>query len=150
MLLLVDKPWGQEVILFEGENSVVKILKVNPDQNLSLQYHRQKIETMFLTRGTAQVVKLNGMSENRHTLAFNVPLYIKPGDVHSLVAGPDGCEVIEVSSTQLDDVVRLSDAHGRVNLTADEVEDLYKEAATVREEFKLRGPYNSITTRLIF
>jgi mannose-6-phosphate isomerase len=109
----IDKPWGHEIIWAETSRYVGKILHVNAGQRLSLQYHRQKEETLLLRSGEAVITlgEPGGPLQDRRYAAGEV-LHVPPGLRHRLQAVTD-CEFIEVSTTELDDVVRLSDDYGR-------------------------------------
>lgn len=109
----VEKPWGYEIIFAHTEHYVGKILHVNPGQALSLQYHEQKDETLFLKEGEVElVVEENGGMVSR-ILRGGESYRIAPFTRHRMVAGENGCDIIEVSTPQLDDVVRLEDRYGR-------------------------------------
>lgn len=107
---VVEKPWGHEKILVKEYSYVVKEIYVKPGHRLSKQYHKKKIETMILIDGMAtlelngEIIEMNGMR----------PVLIRPGATHRLCAGDwFGCTVVEVSSPELDDVIRLEDDYGR-------------------------------------
>jgi len=110
----VDKPWGWELIFAHSETYVGKILHVDPGEALSLQYHEHKDETLFLASGEVELlVEEKGEMVSR-TLGDGEAYHIPPNTRHRMVAGPEGCELIEVSTPELDDVVRLEDRYGRV------------------------------------
>ena len=108
----VDKPWGHELIWAHTDRYVGKVLHINKGQCLSYQYHRVKDETVQLLRGVLDMdVETD---EGRTTLRF-IPgdsLHITPGMKHRMIAVEE-CEVLEVSTPELDDVVRLEDRYGR-------------------------------------
>jgi mannose-6-phosphate isomerase-like protein (cupin superfamily) len=111
---IIEKPWGCEVLQRQTRDYVVKVLCVRKGCRLSLQYHRVKKETMVLVSGDAALeIHRNGRVIS-HSLGM--PVEILPGTVHRLVAAEDS-QVLEVSTPELDDVVRLDDDYGRVNLT---------------------------------
>ncbi|MSQ27571.1 MAG: cupin [Dehalococcoidia bacterium] len=108
-----DKPWGYELLLAQTGQYVGKILHVTAGNALSLQYHREKDETIYLHAGRAVMHYHDdaGVPGNRPMLpghSFHVP----PGSVHRIEALAD-CDFFEVSTPQLDDVVRLEDCYGR-------------------------------------
>jgi len=110
----VDKPWGYELIIASQDSYVGKILFVRAGESLSLQYHERKDETIYLHTGKAKI-KL-GESEDSLTsmhLEAGQSIHLKPGTIHRLEASED-CTFFEVSTTELDDVVRLEDKYGRV------------------------------------
>ena len=109
----VDKPWGYEIIFAHTDRYVGKILHVDPGHALSLQYHEKKDETLYLREGEVELqVEENG--ELISTVLRGGDSYrITPFTRHRMVAGENGCDIIEVSSPELDDVVRLEDRYGR-------------------------------------
>ena len=115
MTRVVDKPWGSELIWAETDRYVGKILRVRKGEALSLQYHERKDETIYLLSGVLQlqVGRDRRQLEDRRLQpreAFHIP----PGLRHRMVALED-CEVLEVSTPELDDVVRLEDRYGRAD-----------------------------------
>lgn len=109
----VDKPWGYELIWARTENYVGKVLHVRRGHKLSLQYHRKKEETMLLYSGHAVLVFENDAGDLEEiVLAPGQAHHIPVGRKHRLVA-MDDCDVFEVSTPELDDVVRVEDSYGR-------------------------------------
>jgi mannose-6-phosphate isomerase-like protein (cupin superfamily) len=113
----VAKPWGHELIFAENDRYAGKILHLEGGHALSLQYHERKDETLYVLKGELELsVEVDGrMTDIR--LKPGDTYRILPGVRHRLRAGAD-CDVIEVSSPELDDVVRLEDAYGRAGTTA--------------------------------
>lgn len=109
----VEKPWGHELIYAHTERYVGKILHIEPGQALSLQYHRHKDETLYLLRGGFELEVDEGGEMVTLTLSSGQAYRIVAGTKHRMVAGRDGCEILEVSTPELDDVVRLEDRYGR-------------------------------------
>lgn len=109
----VTKPWGYEIWYAQTEQYAGKILHVARGHRLSLQFHRSKDESSYLLAGRLLLVK--GPSANELTEETIGPGYAwrnRPGEVHTIEALEDS-DVLEVSTPQLDDVVRLRDAYGR-------------------------------------
>jgi quercetin dioxygenase-like cupin family protein len=109
---IVDKPWGHELIWAYTERYVGKILHIKKGESLSFQYHRVKDETVQLLAGVLEMDL--EIDEGRTTVRF-VPgdcLHITPGMKHRMTAVEE-CDVLEVSTPELDDVVRLEDRYGR-------------------------------------
>lgn len=104
----IEKPWGYEIWWAVTDKYVGKLIHVNQGHSLSLQYHVKKHESMFLMNGEAEI-SLNG--ESRPFLPGEA-IIIPPPTQHRLVAVTD-IDVIEVSTPELDDVVRLEDRYGR-------------------------------------
>jgi mannose-6-phosphate isomerase-like protein (cupin superfamily) len=115
----VGKPWGYEIIWALSERYVGKILHINAGQELSVQYHNKKDETAYLLSGEIIYrVQRNGdevLDDVR--LQVGESYRIIPGTIHQMVAVTD-CDVLEVSTPEIDDVVRLSDKYGREGTTA--------------------------------
>lgn len=109
----VEKPWGYELIFAHTDRYVGKILHVNPGQALSLQYHEVKDETLYLAEGEVELVVEENGHLNQTVLRGGESYRISPFTKHRMVAGHQGCDIIEVSTPELDDVVRLEDRYGR-------------------------------------
>ena len=110
----VEKPWGHEVIWAKADVYAGKLLLVRAGQALSLQFHRKKDESWYVLEGRAEL-ELGEAGQAVLTTeivgpgaAFRLP----PGTVHRLRAVED-TTILEVSTPQLDDVVRLEDEYGR-------------------------------------
>jgi mannose-6-phosphate isomerase len=111
---VVEKPWGYELIWAHTARYVGKILHINKGESLSYQYHRVKDETVRLLGGSLELeVELEG---KRTKLSLNPGdcLHIVPGMKHRMIALEE-CDVLEVSTPELDDVVRLEDRYGRAD-----------------------------------
>ena len=108
----VDKPWGYELHWAKTDRYVGKIIHIDKGHALSLQYHNKKDETIMLLSGRL----LFEIQENGQLVKHEVqPLerfHVTPGTVHRMTAIED-CDVVEVSTPELDDVVRLEDRYGR-------------------------------------
>jgi mannose-6-phosphate isomerase-like protein (cupin superfamily) len=110
----VDKPWGYELIFAHTDRYAGKILHVDPGQALSLQYHEHKDETLYLHSGEFElVIEQEGKTITRMVHPGEA-IHIPPNTRHRMTSGPEGCDIIEVSTPELDDVVRLEDRYGRV------------------------------------
>ncbi len=116
----VEKPWGGEEVFAETERYVGKILTVRAGHALSLQYHVRKDETMRVLSGTCElhVGRAPGSRElDVVALGPGSAVRIPPGTVHRLIAISD-VRIVEVSTPELDDVVRLEDRYGREGTSA--------------------------------
>ena len=115
----VPKPWGHEIIWAHTDRYVGKILHINAGQALSVQYHNRKDETVYLLSGEMIYwVKLDGSEELKDMkLKVGEAFRITPGTIHYMEAVTD-CDVLEASTPDLDDVVRLSDRYGREGTSA--------------------------------
>jgi mannose-6-phosphate isomerase-like protein (cupin superfamily) len=111
---IVPKPWGREIIWAHTDRYVGKILQIKAGHALSVQYHNRKDETVYLLSGEMIYwVKLDGDDELRDMkLKIGDAFRITPGTIHYMEAVTD-CEVLEASTPDLDDVVRLEDRYGR-------------------------------------
>lgn len=109
----VDKPWGYELIFAHTDRYAGKILHVEGGHALSLQYHERKDETLYLASGEVELLVGEEAEMKRLAMRPGDSYRIRPGVRHRMIAGPAGCEFIEVSSPELDDVVRLEDRYGR-------------------------------------
>ena len=109
----VEKPWGYELWWAETPHYAGKILHVDAGHRLSLQMHREKDESSYLMSGRLRLTR--GPSAEELTSEEIGPGFtwrVKPGTVHTIEALEDS-DVLEVSTPQLDDVVRLRDRYGR-------------------------------------
>ena len=109
----IDKPWGHELIWAKTDRYVGKILHVRAGEALSLQYHRIKDETIMVLSGR---MKLEFFAEGEEPRVCELeprkPFHVTPGLRHRMIAIED-TDVLEVSTPELDDVVRLEDRYGR-------------------------------------
>jgi mannose-6-phosphate isomerase-like protein (cupin superfamily) len=110
---VVSKPWGHELIWAKTERYVGKILHVKAGESLSLQYHQVKDETIMVLTGRLRFEHFaDGETPRSVELLPREPFHITPGLRHRMVALED-TDVLEVSTPELDDVVRLEDRYGR-------------------------------------
>ena len=108
----VDKPWGHELVWAETARYVGKVLHIRAGHRLSRQYHRVKEETLMVQAGEMDLeVGPADSAETRRMRAGDV-FHCSPGTIHRMIAVTD-VDVLEVSTPELDDVVRLEDAYGR-------------------------------------
>lgn len=113
----VPKPWGHETIWAHTDRYVGKILHIRAGEALSVQYHERKDETVHLLRGELLYrVEQDGELRDVH-LKEGESFRIVPGTVHQMEAVTD-CDVLEASTPELDDVVRLTDRYGREGTNA--------------------------------
>lgn len=114
---IVPKPWGHETIWAHTDRYVGKILHIRAGEALSIQYHERKDETIHLLSGELIYrVQLDGELRDMH-LTRGESFRITPGTVHQMEAVTD-CDVLEASTPELDDVVRLQDRYGREGTNA--------------------------------
>jgi mannose-6-phosphate isomerase len=110
----VDKPWGYELIWALSEAYAGKLLSVNAGHQLSLQFHREKDESWYVLEGRAELEFAAAGQKAMWTevVTPGAAFRITPGTVHRIRALED-TKIIEVSTPQLNDVVRLEDVYGR-------------------------------------
>ena len=104
----VDKPWGSELWLELNDSYCMKILRVSKGQRLSLQYHNVKTETSFVVYGRVKVT----LGEEEKEYGPNSFWHCPPGTVHRMEAITDSL-ILECSSPEVEDVMRLDDDYGR-------------------------------------
>ncbi|MEP7345463.1 MAG: cupin domain-containing protein [Gemmatimonadaceae bacterium] len=113
----VPKPWGHETIWAHTDRYVGKILHINAGHSLSVQYHNVKDETIYLLSGTMKYwVDTDGELRDVH-LKQGEAFRITPGTVHYMESVTD-CDVLETSTPELDDVIRIKDKYGREGTSA--------------------------------
>ena len=108
----VDKPWGYELHWAKTERYVGKLIHVDAGHALSLQYHNLKDETIFLQSGRMLFEIKQGDELVKREMQPGEAVHITPGTVHRMTAITD-CDIFEVSTPELHDVVRLEDRYGR-------------------------------------
>lgn len=110
----VEKPWGYEIRWATTERFLGKVLHVNKGESLSLQYHRKKDESQLVVKGVVDI-QLGGDDGALQTFRMTVgdTLRITPGTRHRITAVEDA-DIFEVSTPEIDDIVRLEDRYGRV------------------------------------
>ncbi len=115
----VEKPWGHELIWAQTDDYCGKVLFVKAGCALSLQFHREKDESWLVQSGRAKL-QLGDVGDpvlNEEVIGPGEAFRYRPGTVHRVTALED-TTIIEVSTPQLDDVVRLDDLYGREGTSA--------------------------------
>jgi mannose-6-phosphate isomerase-like protein (cupin superfamily) len=112
----VDKPWGYEVVFAHTELYCGKLLFVRAGEQLSLQYHRVKDETVYVHSGRIEIEigEPGSPTLDREVAGPGRAFRLRPGVVHRWRALEDSV-VLEASTPDLDDVVRLEDRYGRAD-----------------------------------
>ena len=110
----MDKPWGYELRWGITERYAGKVLHINKGEALSLQYHERKDEYQYLVKGAVEM-ELGGPDGalTKQRMQAGDTLHIVPGTRHRLTAVED-TDIFEVSTPEIDDVVRLDDRYGRI------------------------------------
>ncbi len=110
----VEKPWGYELIWARSGRYVGKVLHINKGEALSLQYHLRKDETIHVLAGEIRLqTGEEGEELSETVLRPGESFHITPLLRHRMIAQSD-CDILEASTPELDDVVRLEDRYGRV------------------------------------
>jgi mannose-6-phosphate isomerase len=110
----VEKPWGYELWWAHTDRYVGKLLHVKAGTQLSLQYHVRKDETIHLFAGDMVLVLREGDRLVDHRMRPGESYHVVPGTVHRMRAVTD-CDVLEVSTPEVEDVVRVEDDFGRAS-----------------------------------
>ena len=114
----VEKPWGSELIWAETEHYVGKVLLIKAGESLSLQFHREKDESWLVQEGRARL-ELGSAGDpvlSEEVISAGACFHFRPGTVHRLTAIED-TTILEVSTPELQDIVRLEDEYGREGTT---------------------------------
>lgn len=109
----VKKPWGYEKIFARSEKYVGKVLHIDAGESLSLQYHERKDETIHVLAGKLVLEVDEGSMLVKKVLGEGEGYRILPGARHRMSA-EEPTDILEVSTPELDDVVRLEDRYGRI------------------------------------
>lgn len=118
MTNIIDKPWGREIILApEGLPYTAKILEIKAGKKLSLQYHDQKVETLTIVSGQANIVWGNSIdSLKTESMLPNQGYYIPINTIHRFIAVTD-CVLFEASTPETGTTYRLQDDSNRSDET---------------------------------
>ena len=114
---VIPKPWGKETIWAHTEQYVGKILQIKAGEELSIQYHNDKDETMYVFSGMG-VIKFYDMQDDMpvltkiHLVHGGDAVHIPPKQIHSAEAISE-LILLEASTNHLDDLVRISDRYNR-------------------------------------
>ena len=105
---IVEKPWGREIWYAHEREYAGKILEIKKGFRSSLQYHEKKKETMYVLEGEIRIIKKDG----ELTLKEGESVTINPGEMHRIVPLRDS-KILESSTPELDDVIRVEDDYNR-------------------------------------
>jgi mannose-6-phosphate isomerase len=108
----VEKPWGYELHWAKTDRYVGKLIHVNAGHALSLQFHKVKDETIYLHSGRLVFETQEGEKLVKRDMHPGEHVHITPKTIHRMTAVEDS-DIFEVSTPELDDVVRLEDRYGR-------------------------------------
>lgn len=112
----VPKPWGFEIIWGCTDKYVGKVLHVTRGESLSRQYHEMKDETLYVIAGKVVVELQRGDERASITLEVGEAFHVTPLTIHRIEAIEDS-DIVEVSTPEIHDVVRLEDRYGRAGTT---------------------------------
>lgn len=110
---IVQKPWGREEIWAHTESYVGKKIIISPWKRLSKQYHVKKEETILVVQGILMLETGDIFNLKKLTLLPGETFHVSPGVIHRFGAGDNEVHLIEVSTPELDDVVRIEDDYLR-------------------------------------
>jgi mannose-6-phosphate isomerase len=114
----IDKPWGYELLYALTDRYCGKVIFIRGGEELSLQFHREKDETLYVHSGRVEFeIGDPGKAVDTEVVGAGRAFHLQPGTVHRLRALEDTV-VLEVSTPELDDIVRLEDRYGRADRPA--------------------------------
>lgn len=106
----IEKPWGHELLFAHAPRKYAgKILVIEKGRRLSLQYHRKKHESLYVLKGRLTLT----LGKRKLTAGPGSAFAVPAGTVHRFESRHGRVTLVEVSTTELDDVVRLQDDYGR-------------------------------------
>lgn len=108
----VEKPWGYEEIFAHTSRYAGKFLVIFKGRRLSLQYHEKKDETLYLLSGRMRLLLGDEEPMQERILEPGACFHVPAGILHRFIALED-CRLVEVSTPELGDVVRVEDDYGR-------------------------------------
>ena len=115
----IQKPWGYELIWARSDKYVGKLIHISSGESLSRQYHVKKDESIFVMKGVLTLELGDESMLQTLTLTEGQSFRIAPYTIHRFIAKGEDVDIIEVSTPELQDVVRISDKYGRIE-TKDE------------------------------
>ncbi len=110
---VVDKPWGHEEIWAETARYAGKFLIIRSGEELSRQYHERKEETICVLEGVLRLELGRAPDVEVQYLNPGESFHVAPGTVHRFAADAVDVRLVEVSTPELEDVVRLEDRYRR-------------------------------------
>lgn len=123
---MIEKPWGYEQIIQKNDKYVMKQIHIEPGKRLSLQYHENKTETILCISDEAIVWTKRSAEDTetkKVTLKYGEAFHVQQGQIHRFAAGFKPVDLIEVSTPELDDVVRLEDDYNRIEVSTTTTEE---------------------------
>ncbi len=111
---IIKKPWGEERLFARNRKYAGKILIVRRGHRLSLQFHKKKDETLYLEDGLLRLVIGKARGKLGAKMVMSGETFTIPRKTIHRIEAIDTCRLIEVSTPELEDVVRIDDDYGRV------------------------------------
>lgn len=105
---IIEKPWGREIIYAITDKYCGKILEIKKNERLSLQLHKRKKESIYCLSGICSVL----LNDEEHILTEGRSIVINPQSVHRF-KGVTDVVLLEVSSPEINDLIRLQDDYNR-------------------------------------
>ena len=113
MLKIIQKPWGGEVIIEQNDKYVIKRIFMKKNHKCSEQYHEKKKETIYILSGVLFISTKNKDGDiSMDNFSPDDMITIEPRTIHRM-EGITDCLYLEVSTPELNDVVRIKDDYGR-------------------------------------
>ncbi|MBF0126002.1 MAG: cupin domain-containing protein [Magnetococcales bacterium] len=110
---ITEKPWGREILIARNDHYAFKRIQMVQGTRSSFQYHRRKLESLFIVSGRIELVT-EFPDGQRVTERYGPGEgYTVPPGVKHRVTVLEQCDLFEVSTPQLEDVVRVADDYGR-------------------------------------
>tara|TARA_Y100000992_G_C21248857_1_gene484759 strand:- start:385 stop:738 length:354 start_codon:yes stop_codon:yes gene_type:complete len=111
----VEKPWGHEIIWANSDRIAGKVLYIKKGHRLSLQYHEKKEEAIYVMQGSLVLTTVDKTTGDpvEKVLCVGTSHHVYPGDVHRFEARDEDVVLVEVSTPELSDVVRIEDDYKR-------------------------------------
>jgi mannose-6-phosphate isomerase-like protein (cupin superfamily) len=110
-----EKPWGYELLIVANERYALKDIFIKAGTRSSLQYHTKKLETILLLSGRLTLEWGPGVGAYEQKDYAAGESYSVPPGTHHRVTALEDTRLIEVSTPDLDDVVRVQDDYGRAS-----------------------------------
>jgi len=111
----IHKPWGYELIWAHTDRYVGKILHIDAGHALSYQYHRTKDETLHVLSGRVQLEVAAGEEPRRTLILAAGDVFHIPAELRHRLTALETCDILEVSTPELEDVIRIEDRYGRAD-----------------------------------
>ena len=113
MISTIEKPWGNEKIWAHTEKYVGKLMHINSGHRLSLQFHKKKEETILVIDGKLTIETLNDEKVHTFSIEKGERFHVYPKQVHRFCAYDGDVVLVEVSTPEIGDVIRLEDDYSR-------------------------------------